>query len=69
MAMTTMWSDERAELRRELTELTITAVQWIAVWFGMMALLIKVIFQEGERNGRRKQEHGVVRGTDIDNPG
>ena len=44
MAMITMWSDEKAELRRELTELTITAVQWIAVWVGMMALLIKIIF-------------------------
>ena len=44
MAMTTMWSDERAELRRELKELTITAVQWVAVWLGMMVLLIKVIF-------------------------
>ena len=44
MAMTTMWADERAELRRELTELTITAVQWIAVWVGMMMLLINVIF-------------------------
>ena len=42
--MITMWSDEKAELRRELTELTITAVQWIAVWVGMMALLIKIIF-------------------------
>ena len=39
-----MWADERAELRQELKELTITAVQWIAVWFGMMMLLIKVIF-------------------------
>ncbi len=44
MAMTTMWADERAELRRELKELSITAMQWIAVWFGMMTLLIKVIF-------------------------
>ena len=44
MAMTTMWADEKAELRKELTELTITAVQWIAVWVGMMMLLIKVIF-------------------------
>lgn len=44
MAMTTMWADERAELRRELKELSITAVQWIAVWVGMMMLLIKVIF-------------------------
>ena len=42
--MAMMWSDEKAELRRELTELTITAVQWIAVWVGMMMLLIKVIF-------------------------
>ena len=44
MAMTTMWADERAELHRELKELTITAVQWVAVWLGMMMLLIKVIF-------------------------
>ena len=42
--MAMMWADEKAELHRELTELTITAVQWIAVWVGMMALLIKVIF-------------------------
>lgn len=39
-----MWSDERAELYRNLKESAITAVQWIAVWFGMMAMLINVIF-------------------------
>ena len=39
-----MWSDEKAELRRELKELSITAIQWIAVWLGMMMLLINVIF-------------------------
>lgn len=39
-----MWADERAELYRNLKESAITAVEWVAVWFGMMTLLIKVIF-------------------------
>lgn len=39
-----MWSDEKAELKRELKETLITAVQWVAVWVGMMTLLINVIF-------------------------
>lgn len=39
-----MWSDEKEALKRELTETLITASQWVAVWVGMMALLINVIF-------------------------
>lgn len=44
MAMTTMWSDERAELRRELKEISITALEWIAVWVAMVALVVSIIF-------------------------
>jgi hypothetical protein len=39
-----MWSSEKAELKREIKEALITASEWVAVWVGMMALLIKVIF-------------------------
>lgn len=39
-----MWSDERAELRREIKETLITFSEWSAVWVAMMILLIKVIF-------------------------
>ena len=39
-----MWSDEKEALKRELKEMLITATEWVAVWVGMMTLLINVIF-------------------------
>jgi hypothetical protein len=39
-----MWSSEKAELKREIKEALITASEWVAVWVGMMMLLINVIF-------------------------
>ena len=39
-----MWSDEKEALKRELKEMLITASEWVAVWVGMMMLLINVIF-------------------------
>lgn len=38
-----MWSDEKAELRQNIKENLITAAEWISVWIGMFALLVKVI--------------------------
>ena len=39
-----MWSDEKAELKRELKDTLITVAEWSAVWLAMMVLLIHVIF-------------------------
>lgn len=39
-----MWSDERAELRRNIKESTITFIEWLGVWAVMMALLVSIIF-------------------------
>lgn len=39
-----MWSDEKEALKKELKEMLITASEWVAVWFGMMVLIINMIF-------------------------